>query len=410
MENNLEYILKLWDYDLNNVSPQEVNYCTSKKYYFKCNCGKHPSELSCISNITGEKHYIPNCRMCNSFGQWCIDNNQQTLLDRWDNELNNISPFNISKMSGKKFYFKCDKNKMHPSELKMISNIVKQPNSRLCLACNSIGQWGIDNIDPNFIDKYWSNKNKDSALAVNKRSGKKMYFKCQNTDYHGDYEATCANFTAGKRCPFCINHKIHIKDSLGTLNKKSFDLWSCNNELTPYDYAPLSNKVILITCKKHGELSVNISVWNEKYDCKCPECIKETEISYLERQVRDYLKDKNIKVLHEEHCRISPINPKTGHNLLYDNELVDYNLIIEVHGAQHYMITHLTKLSAIETNSTPEEVLKYQQWKDFYKKEYAISRGYSYLEIPYTAFNKTENDYRKYIDRELNKLTLTFQP
>lgn len=411
IENDLKWIVDLWDYELNNISPKEVNYSSSNKYYFKCKAKIHSSELSTICNITGEKNYRPNCRMCNTFGQWCINNNQQDLLDRWDYELNNVSPFNVTRMSEKKYAFKCCNNNInHPSEFKMISNVVKQPNSRLCIACNSIGQWGIENIDSDFINKYWSDKNKLGALQVNKRSGKKFFFKCQNKEYHEDYETTCANFTAGKRCPYCSSHKIHIKDSLGTNNPKSFNLWSSKNKLTPYDYGPQSNRRILIECPKHGELSVRLYAWNTTFDCCCPECVKEAEISQGELKVRNYLKEKNIRVLHEEHCNISPINPKTNCNLFYDNELVDYKLIIEVHGIQHYKITNLTRLSAIDTGQTPEEVLEYQKWKDAYKKEYALQHGYSYLEIPYNAFRRKTNDYRSYIDNKLKELTLDSQP
>lgn len=405
IENDLKWILDLWDYELNIISPKEVNYRTAKKYYFKCKEGKHPSELTTINNITGEKNYRPNCRMCHSFGQWCLDANQQDLLDRWDYDINNVSPYDIPNFSRGKYAFKChNNNPNHPSEFKLISNVVRQPSSRLCSACNSIGQWGIDNIDPDFINKYWSDKNELSALQVNKRSGKKFYFKCQNKDYHEDYDTTCANFTAGKRCPYCIGHKIHINDSLGTDNPKSLELWSDKNKLTPYDYAPKSNKKILINCSIHGELPVTICSWNTNFDCCCPECVKETEISQAELKVRNYLKEKGISVLHEERCNISPINPKTGYNLFYDNELVDYKLIIEVHGIQHYKITNLTRLTALDTGQTPEEVLEYQKWKDAYKKEYALKHGYSYLEIPYNAFRRKTNDYRSYIDSKLKEL------
>ena len=411
IENDLEWIVDLWDYELNEISPHDINFRTSKKYYFKCKNEKHPSELTTINNITGEKNYRPNCRMCHSFGQWCVDNNQQDLIDRWDYEINKKSPFDIPNFSGKKYAFKCHNNNLtHPSEYKMISNLVKQPNSRLCLACNSIGQWGLDNIDPDFIEKYWSDKNELSALRVNRRSGKKFYFKCQNKNYHDDYYTTCANFTSGKRCPYCINHKININDSLGMINPKAFNLWSDKNQKTPYNYAPQSNVKIKINCEKHGELDVVVGVWNTKFDCDCPECVKETEISFGERMVRQYLAEKQIVVLHEEHCNLLPINPRTGYNLFYDNELPDYKLIIEVHGIQHYKITNLTNKTAVEIGRTPEEVLEYQQWKDQYKKEYAINHGYSYLEIPYNAFKRKTNDYRSYIDNKLKELTLTPQP
>ena len=63
---------------------------------------------------------------------------------------------------------------------------------------------------------------------------------------------------------------------------------------------------------------------------------KESSSSY-ERTVKDYLNNSlHLETLHENECNLKPINPKTGYLLRYDNEVVDYKLIIEVHGIQHY--------------------------------------------------------------------------
>ena len=45
-----------------------------------------------------------------SFEKWCKDNKRQDLLDRWDYELNDISPSKISYKSNKKYWFKCPRN------------------------------------------------------------------------------------------------------------------------------------------------------------------------------------------------------------------------------------------------------------------------------------------------------------
>ena len=59
-------------------------------------------------------------------------------------------------------------------------------------------------------------------------------------------------------------------------------------------------------------------------------------------------------------------------------------------------------MQAARQNKTPQEILQYQQWKDKCKKEYAISMGYNYLEIPYW----TENDesYKTLIDNKINEI------
>lgn len=203
IENNQLYLLDLWDYKLNDKEPSEYGVMSAKKCWFKCKNHIHESELCTINNITGDKHYIVSCRKCNSFGQWCINHNLQSLLDHWDYELNDISPFDVPHGSGKKYWFKClNNNPSHKSELKMISNLTKQEGTRRCLQCDSFGQWCIDNISSDFIEKYWSTKNTKSPLEYSYRTSKKVWIKCDNP-FHEDYDISCSNYVIGKRCPKC---------------------------------------------------------------------------------------------------------------------------------------------------------------------------------------------------------------
>lgn len=125
--------------------------------------------------------------------------------------------------------------------------------------------------------------------------------------------------------------------------------------------------------------------------------------------MQKYLEDQyNYKVVHEHDCSLKCRNPETNHLLPYDNELIisdDVRVIIECHGEQHYKICGLTKLAAKKENVTPEEALKYVQWKDEYKKQYALSQGYYYLEIPY--WSESDESYKTLIDEKLNYINNT---
>ena len=88
--------------------------------------------------------------------------------------------------------------------------------------------------------------------------------------------------------------------------------------------------------------------------------------------------------------------------LPYDNELIDYKIIIEVNGAQHY------QNKTIWFGKTEEEQkyhFEYQKWKDQYKKEYAIKKGYKFLELPYWMFN--DDTYIKEMEKVINNTPTT---
>lgn len=118
-------------------------------------------------------------------------------------------------------------------------------NKRRCPYCkskkvhinDSFAQYHIDNTDKNFLEKYWSDKNTLNPFELSFRSGKKVWVKCQNKDYHYDYEVTCDDFTKGARCPACVKavHKTHPFDSFGVLYPEKAKHWSNKNKISVYD-------------------------------------------------------------------------------------------------------------------------------------------------------------------------------
>lgn len=67
LENNLEHVLNLWDYELNKCTPENVGYKSGRKFYFKCPNGLHESELFQIANSVNnflQCGYFFICRKC----------------------------------------------------------------------------------------------------------------------------------------------------------------------------------------------------------------------------------------------------------------------------------------------------------------------------------------------------------
>ena len=349
-----------------------------------------------------------------SFYQWCIENNRKDVLDRWDYELNDCSPWEISYGSNKKCWFKCDKHSVHNSELKNIGSFTMgHKGSISCNQCNSIAQWFIDNnLD---INDYWDfEKNTINPWDISYgNSSKKCWFKCTEKDYHGSYKMTCSGFTNGNRCPYCSSTSVHPKDSLGqyiinNYGEEFLYVWSDKNKKTPFEYAPNSKCKVWWKCQcgKHEDY-FRVIKNTLIYEFRCPKCVEEMNNSIIEEKTKTYLEELGYDVLTEHECTIRPINPKTKHYLPYDNEIVLENgkhLIIEVHGGQHYKI--INKNSNFTTKElTPEEYLHQRQLYDRYKRIYAKHVGYEYLEIPYTAFEgKNKEQYKQMIDDKINEI------
>ena len=360
---------------------------------------------TCSVNLTSK-----GIAFSKSFYDWCIENDRQDVLERWDYETNQLSPKDINYGTNKKYYFKCNLHPEHVSELKSIVHFINnQEGSITCNQCNSIAQYILDNFPNKGLYDVWDkNKNADAnPWEISKGNNtKKCWFICQEKEYHGSYETTCSRFTRGHRCPYCASQKVHPKDSLGQciINNYGEDflwsIWSDKNKVSPFELTPKSNKKVWWKCVDEGHEEYYRNVCDSNIcGFRCPNCMKERRESIIEEKTRLYLESLGYHILHEHNCTVRPINPKTKMPMPYDNEIKELKLIIEVHGSQHY----LEKDVRTEKHRSPKEQLRYQQVKDRYKKAYAEHHGYYYLEIPYTAYNKKET-YKQMIDDKIEEI------
>lgn len=398
---NQSFLLR-WDYEKNEEDPKSISKSKCSNYYFKCENGLHESEKRNLNHIFKTKR-IPSCSICSSFGVWCESNSRKDILKRWDYEQNGCSPYEVLKNSHKEFYFKCSKN-IHDSELKKIDSIVREPVMARCIQCDSIGQWGIDTFGDDFIDKYWSSKNTSDPMKISKRSNKPIMIKCQKTNYHNDYQTTCDQLFRGRGCPYCAGKLVDVNDSLGALYPESIKQW-VQKDLTPFDYLPNSNKSVYWYCKIHGKYKRKIQQ-HVCGDLICPKCLRESKESRLQKKVRKYLESKQLTINHEFNCNIIATNKETNRPLPYDNEVVDYNLIIEVHGMQHYKPCEWFDHN--RNNMSSEEYLEHRKYLDRLKKRYAISQGYEFLAIPYWTDDKKET-WKTLIDRKIKSICCSIQ-
>ena len=273
----------------------------------------------------------------------------------------------------------------------------------------SFADWGIENLGSDFIEKYWSDKNDINPYDISFGSEKRVFIKCDKKDYHNDYLVSCYSFSMGTRCPECTKRTVNINDSVGKYIEETFGeqyvdkIWSDKNAESSYNVSLQSGEMIWFKCinNKHDDYLRRCADATCR-DFSCPSCVSERKESILQEKVRTYLESKCLELKHEYECSIIPKNPATKRKLPYDNEIVDYKLICEVMGIQHYYITGFHILSAKKNHSTPEEELNYVKEKDLYKKNYALSHGYYYLDIPYWA--EKDDKYKELIDNKLQEM------
>lgn len=394
------------------------------KVKIKCDCCNKIKDISYGDYNRRKKdddtYYCNSCALNGykqriTFEQWCLDNlekeESKEILSRWDYEKNKCNPIDISYgehgINNKGYWFKCNHNNNHKSELKSINDFTNgQRGSIRCNQCNSFAQWGIDNLGEDFLEKYWDYElNIINPWEIDKFSNNKIYIKCNQKLYHKSYKVSPNNFISNNsRCPYCQNKKVHPKDSLGKyiidnygeefLNK----VWSEKNKKSAFEYSPNSHSKVWWKCinSKHDDYLRSVDGSNS-YGFRCSECMRERTESMLQEKTRLYLESLGYEILHENKCTLKCINPKTKYILPYDNEITELKLIIEVNGSQHYQETGWDKIS---------NRFFQRRIYDRYKRLYAKSQGYEYLEIPYWTDNENE-EWKWLINNKINKILKT---
>ena len=361
----------------------------------------------CRTVFRVNKSYQTKLKNGKSFEQWCIDNNQLDILNRWDYELNSCKPSEVTYgSSSKKYYFKCSRG-LHKSELKSINSFTNgHEKSILCNQCNSFAQYLIDKFGDNALKKYWDyEKNVVDPWDITKSCAKpKVWIKCQEKSYHESYTVKPSDFTNNdSRCPYCAtkNGKVHPLDSLGKVleDKKLLHLWSDKNKKSPYKYTPFSSQEVWWKCPEgiHEDYYRIISNSN-KYDFRCPEC----QYSKGETKISDILTDKGLIKIDQKDYKIlndifkekydyyilqKEFDGLTGLNgglLSYDFYIPKFNLnlLIEYQGEQHERY--------IPGFHKSKKDFEKQLEHDRRKREYAKNNNINLLEIWYYDFDRIE--------------------
>ena len=315
----------------------------------------------------------------------------EPLNKYWDWEKNTINPYLISMGSNKyNIWIKCTKTDYHGS-YKIRCCDFKYKSIR-CPYCHrkrihpkdSFAQYHIDNTDPNFLEKYWSDKNTLNPWEIGAYSHHKVWILCQDKDYHNDnggYELKCDDFTSGNRCGYCASSKIHELDSFGYKFPQYTHNWSNKNKKSPYEVAIYSDTKYIFQCddcNKEIKMTTHSLSQNNPDQILCKKCTLKHS-SKLEIKTKEIL-DK-YKINYKPQKKFNGLVGVGNRRLSYDFYLPDYNILLECQGIQHER----------EVDFFGEHTrFEIQQEHDKRKFEYAINNNYIPMEIWYWDIDNIE--------------------
>ena len=289
-------LAKEWHSDKNGeLTPSLITIRNGKKVWWKCSdcghewkttvahrsegkgcpiCGRNKSEISRYRNII---------RNSGSFAE-----TSPHLLEEWDFEKNEgIDPNTLSKVSGKKVWWKCKKCGAQWEAL--ISNRVKRGSG--CPICKkellaavqtrtAMKKTGsIAQTHPHLLEEWDYRKNIIKPEEISIGSDRKVWWTCRLCGYEWQSAPNSSNRRDSfeKGCPACQRKVIWIgHNDLATTNPALASEWNYekNAGLLPTSMTDGSNKRVWWTCSKCGYEWQAVVEKRNKGKCSCPNCGK----------------------------------------------------------------------------------------------------------------------------------------
>lgn len=244
-------------------------------------------------------------------------------IEFWDNKKNNdLSPFDISPFSHKKYHWICEKTKKH-SFLSSAANISRE---RGCPYHSSpprkIGHGNdLQSVNPKLAKEWHPTKNKVKPSEVFPSSSKNFYWICSKKHY---WLQSPNLRSSGRNCPYCSNKKVGFGNDFETLFPDMAKEWHpTKNKLKPSEIIAGGSKKIFWICKYGHEWSA-IMDNRVKKGSGCPKCSSQT--SRVELYIFSELQTIFNKVLNREKINKDEI----------DIFIDDINLGLEYDGAYYH--------------------------------------------------------------------------
>ena len=230
-KNNLTNFPKLmseWDYELNNISPEDVTAGSGKKRWWKCKDG-HSWESVVGNRVQGRG--CPYCSGQKISPENCLASTHPELLSDWDYELNNISPQDVSSGSGRRPWWKCKDG--HSWQTAIINRTKKKTGCPYCSNYYVSDTNSLQSLSSDLSQEWHPTKNGTLTPSdVVAGSAKTVWWKC--TRGHEWKTTLNSRFSGGSNCPKCSNQSS--KGEMRILSELNFLFYGLKSRIKKGGY------------------------------------------------------------------------------------------------------------------------------------------------------------------------------
>ena len=241
-------LVQEWNYDRNDLLPNEVTCGSFKKVWWRCSKG-HSWEAVIYSRKSGNGcPYCAGTMVLTGFND--LATVKAELLDEWDYSKNkDESPQTVSAGTSRLVWWKCDKG--HSWKASVASRV----SGRKCPVCTGRkvvkGFNDLTTINPLLAEEWDTEKNSENPDSVTSGSSRKFWWKCSKGH---NWKATVAGRMSGTGCPYCVGKDIlpgfnDLKTKHPDVIAKSWD-YEKNTDIDPNSIASTSRISAWWKCDK----------------------------------------------------------------------------------------------------------------------------------------------------------------
>jgi len=257
-----------------DLTPYDVGEGTGEKVWWKCDKGDDHVWRTTVSDRSNGR----GCPICSGH-KLVLSNSLATvvpdLAKEWHPTKNgNLTPYDVSKGSEKKVWWKCDKGVDHEWRVSTNSRSSRGSGCPICVNQKVVLSNCLATLNPKVAKEWHPTKNGDiTPYDVGDKSGKEVWWKCDKGDDH-EWQVSINNRSQGKGCPVCANLKVVLSNCLATLNPKVAKEWhpTKNGDITPYDVGEGARKKVWWKCNKGDDHEWEAHIYHRSNGIGCPYC------------------------------------------------------------------------------------------------------------------------------------------
>lgn len=253
---------------------------SNKVVWWKCPKGdEHEWKAKIYSRTDGNS--CPVCSGHKVVSSNCLATLNPELASQWHPSKNSeLTPFDVTPNSGKKFWWKCPKGNDH----EWFASVDNRTRGRGCPICSNkivVESNSLMTLSPNLANEWHPSKNNPlTPRDVTLGSNKKVWWQCLKNKNH-EWFTSVVKRTSGQGCPFCYERKPKKGESLAEVNQvlaQEFHPFK-NGQLTAYDIFPTSHKKIWWKCPEGEDHEWEATIASRTYGNGCPICSKRKIVS-----------------------------------------------------------------------------------------------------------------------------------